>query len=261
MTLQEKINYSIELIQKNEKLALKYSDEGFHLAFSGGKDSQVIYELAKMAGVKFQGYFYKTSVDPKELLSFIKTDYPDVIWLNPDMTMFQLILYKKILPTRKTRFCCEYIKERHGLNSVAVIGIRKSESVSREKRIEFSTSCKLGLDKVLLSPILGWTDADVWKFLTIRGIKSCSLYQAQNRIGCVGCPMASKHRRELEKYPQIKKAYINTAQKVIDNYPNCGMARNFKTGDDAVEWWTSKLSLKKYKAQRDLQYKIPLNMD
>ena len=65
----DKIQHSIELIRKAEKLALSYNDFGFHLAFSGGKDSQVIYELAKMAGVKFKAYFYKTSVDPRELLS------------------------------------------------------------------------------------------------------------------------------------------------------------------------------------------------
>src|ERR1035437_6882925 len=97
-TLEAKINHSIKVIQKAEKLALKYSDEGFHLAFSGGKDSQVIYELAKMAKVQFQAYFYKTSVDQKDLLRFIKTDYPDVVWLNPKQTMFQLILKKKAFP-------------------------------------------------------------------------------------------------------------------------------------------------------------------
>jgi len=110
MSLQDKINHSISVIQKMEKSALVYSDEGYHLAFSGRKDSQVIYELAKMAGVKFQGYFYKTSVDPKELLIFIRQNYPDVIWLKPKMTMFQLIEKKKSLPTRIGRFCCEYLK-------------------------------------------------------------------------------------------------------------------------------------------------------
>ena len=48
MKFMNKIEYSIELLKKAETLALKYNDFGFHLAFSGGKDSQVIYELAKM---------------------------------------------------------------------------------------------------------------------------------------------------------------------------------------------------------------------
>ena len=94
--LENKISESINLLRKMEKIALKYSPDGFHVAFSGGKDSQVIYELCKMAGVKFKAYFYKTSVDPPELLKFIRSDYPDVIWLKPEKTMFQLILQKKV---------------------------------------------------------------------------------------------------------------------------------------------------------------------
>ncbi|WP_236252609.1 phosphoadenosine phosphosulfate reductase domain-containing protein [Odoribacter splanchnicus] len=75
------------MLQKMETVALRYSPNGFHVAFSGGKDSQVIYELCKMAGVKFKAFFYKTSVDPPELLKFIRSDYPDVIWLKPEKTM------------------------------------------------------------------------------------------------------------------------------------------------------------------------------
>jgi phosphoadenosine phosphosulfate reductase len=235
MTLQEKINHSIELIQKTENLALKYSEEGFHLAFSGGKDSQVIYELAKMAGVKFKAYFYKTSVDPKELLLFIRENYTDVVWLRPKMTMFQLIIKKKSLPTRR---------------------IRKSESLNRSKRIEFTSDCKKGCDKNLLSPILDWSDSDVWQFLSIRGIQVCSLYKTQTRIGCIGCPMAYHHRGELERFPQIKKAYINTAQKIIDKYPDCAFSKHFESGEDAVNWWTSGLSTKEYCFMRDHQTKL-----
>lgn len=52
--------------------------EGYFLAFSGGKDSQCIYHLAKMAGVKFDAHYQVTSVDPPELVQFIKAQYPDV---------------------------------------------------------------------------------------------------------------------------------------------------------------------------------------
>lgn len=38
-SLQKKIDYSIKVIQKAERLALSMNDEGFWLAFSGGKDS------------------------------------------------------------------------------------------------------------------------------------------------------------------------------------------------------------------------------
>jgi phosphoadenosine phosphosulfate reductase len=256
MTLQDKIDHSVSVIKKAEKMALSYSEEGFHLAFSGGKDSQVIYELAKMAGVKFQGYFYKTSVDPKELLSFIRKNYPEVIWLRPKLTMFQLIVKNKSYPTRISRYCCKTLKERHGLNSVVIIGIRKSESARRKNRVEFTSECSKGCDKNILSPILEWTDADVWAFLAIRGVKACELYQTQSRIGCIGCPMNSKRKAEFLKYPLHRKAYINAAQKVIDMYPDCSLSRHFNNGEDAFNWWISNMPMKKYIAQRDLQYSL-----
>jgi len=39
MITQAKIDKAVALLRKAEKLALRYSDEGFYLAFSGGKDS------------------------------------------------------------------------------------------------------------------------------------------------------------------------------------------------------------------------------
>lgn len=50
MITQAKIDKAVELLRRAEKLALRYNDEGFYLAFSGGKDSQCIYHLAKIAG-------------------------------------------------------------------------------------------------------------------------------------------------------------------------------------------------------------------
>jgi len=255
--LQDKINHSIYVIQKMEKSALVYSDEGYHLAFSGGKDSQVIYELAKMAGVKFQAYFYKTSVDPKELLSFIRENYPDVVWLKPKLTMFQLILKKKSLPTRIGRWCCEVLKERNGLNRIVIIGVRHSESRKRKEWREFQSTCKKGCDKNLLSPILDWTDSDVWEFLASRGLKVSELYKTQKRIGCIGCPMSSNARKELEMYPNVKKAYVNTCQKVINQNPDSTFAKSFISGEDAINWWTNKkYNIKQWIEMRDNQLKL-----
>ena len=57
--------------------------EGYYLAFSGGKDSVVIKALADMAGVKYDAHYNVTSVDPPELVRFIKEKYPDVMWEYP----------------------------------------------------------------------------------------------------------------------------------------------------------------------------------
>jgi phosphoadenosine phosphosulfate reductase len=248
-----KIEQSIELIKKAEPLALKYQDFGFHLAFSGGKDSQVIYELCRMAGVKFKAFFYKTSVDPKEILSFIRQNYPDVEWIRPKMTMYQLILKKGMLPLRQCRFCCEYLKERNGLNAVVITGITKAESAKRKKRKSFEQSCKAGQDKNLLNPILEWTKRDVLQFLKDRNIEISKLYLKQDRIGCIGCPMSPKTmRRDFRDYPNNKLAYINTVKKLMKEK---GKYPEFESAEDVVDWWASGLSRAVWMANKT-QYKL-----
>lgn len=122
--------------------------EGYYLAFSGGKDSQTIYHLAKMANVKFDAHYSVTSVDPPELMRFIKEYYPDVIWERPrwndgkpehyypdgkpkQITMWNLIADHTIPPTRQARYCCAVLKEPGGGGRVVVTGVRWAESVRR----------------------------------------------------------------------------------------------------------------------------------
>ena len=40
MNLQEKIEYSVKLIKEYEKLDLSVNTNGYHLAFSGGKEKK-----------------------------------------------------------------------------------------------------------------------------------------------------------------------------------------------------------------------------
>ena len=71
--LQQKIDKSITLLRKAEALALKYDpQDGFYLAFSGGKDSQALYHIAKLAGVRFKAHMNATSIDPAEVIRFVR---------------------------------------------------------------------------------------------------------------------------------------------------------------------------------------------
>ena len=113
--------------------------EGYYVAFSGGKDSQCVYHLCKMAGVKFDAHYNVTSVDPPELIRFIKKNYPDVQWEYPRdrdfkvITMWNLIPRKGLPPTRIARYCCEYFKESSGKGRLTVTGVRWAESVNRAR--------------------------------------------------------------------------------------------------------------------------------
>ena len=137
----ERMKRSIELLQKAEKLALKYdADDGYYLAFSGGKDSQALYHIATLAGVKFQAHMNFTSVDPPQVIRFVRKYYPDVITHAPEKSIYQLAIEKGILPSMKIRWCCDDLKESASAGKVTLIGIRKSESVRRSKRHEVEIS-------------------------------------------------------------------------------------------------------------------------
>lgn len=112
--------------------------EAYFVAFSGGKDSQCIYHLCQMAGVKFDAHYSVTSVDPPELVQFIKRQYPDVIFDLPRyadgsrITMWNLIQKHSMPPTRMVRYCCEELKESRGEGRVVVTGVRWAESARRK---------------------------------------------------------------------------------------------------------------------------------
>ena len=109
-------------------------ERGFHVAFSGGKDSQVLLALFEMSGVKFHAEMQVTSVDSPNLMRFVREQYPNIKLNLPKRNMRELILSKGMLPTRQARFCCAELKEKAGAGCCTAIGIRKSESTNRAKR-------------------------------------------------------------------------------------------------------------------------------
>lgn len=133
-----------------ERLKAFCPPEGYYLAFSGGKDSQCVYHLCKMAGVKFDAHYCVTSIDPPELVRFIKKNYPDVKFERKHdkdgkpITMWTLIPEKGIPPTRLVRYCCEELKESNGAGRFTVTGVRQAESANRKRNQGVITVPKAG---------------------------------------------------------------------------------------------------------------------
>jgi phosphoadenosine phosphosulfate reductase len=214
--------------------------EGYWLAFSGGKDSMVIYELAKMACVRFEAHFNFTTIDPPELVQFIRDNYPDVLIDRPAKSFFRLV-EEKGFPTRQCRWCCSVLKERGGAGRKTITGIRKQESVKRSKR-KMVEICYKGTGKIYINPIIDWSESDIWDFIHSRNLPYCNLYdEGWKRIGCLFCPMANKtHRlREMELYPKFVNAFILAFEKrlVKAREKNLGVAKRFKTGKELFDFW------------------------
>lgn len=140
--LQKKMMYSIDLLRKAESIALAYGggNNGYYLAFSAGKDSQALYHIAELAGVRFDAHMNLTSVDPPEVIRFVKRAYPEVDLIKPKKSIYQLAVEKQILPSMRLRWCCAEYKEMSGAGRVTLIGIRHQESSRRAKRNEVEIS-------------------------------------------------------------------------------------------------------------------------
>lgn len=129
--LQDKVSIAIQRLQSFEP------SDGYYVAFSGGKDSQCVYHLCVMAGVKFDAHYSITSVDPPELVKFIKQNYPEVKFERQHyddgkpVTMWSLIRNNTMPPTRQVRYCCERLKEPGGKGRIVVTGVRWKESANR----------------------------------------------------------------------------------------------------------------------------------
>ena len=214
--------------------------EGYYLAFSGGKDSIVIYDLALRAGVKFDAHFHRTTVDPPEVLKYIKEYYPDVIWEKPKMSMFQLIIKNKIPPLRTIRYCCRSLKEIGGRGRDIITGIRWAESVNRRNRSMYEESRHIK-GKYFLNPIIDWSDKDVWDYIHIHNLKYCTLYDVgKTRIGCIMCPMQGPKgmRIDAERYPKFYRAYLRTFEKMLDKLRAEGnVFAHGSTAEEVMNWW------------------------
>lgn len=113
--LRYRIEQSVATLRKGERLALRYNPEdGYYLAFSGGKDSQALYHVAELAGVKFKAHFSPTTVDPPQLIRFIRRNYPEVEFGKVDMSMYDVARQMGMVPTMKLRWCCAKFKEASG---------------------------------------------------------------------------------------------------------------------------------------------------
>lgn len=226
---------AILLLQQHEP------PDGYFLAFSGGKDSITIYDLAIRAGVKFSAHFHMTTVDPPEVLQFIRDNYPDVIWDRPKKSMFKIIVEHGTPPTRFRRYCCRELKEIGGKGRTVILGIRAAESSRRKKRKPYEEST-IDKGKFFVNPILSWSDSDVWSYIRRRNLKYPSLYDTgRTRIGCILCPLQSQKGRirDLEDYPKFGKAYLRAFKRMLERIESEGKSNpwGWKTPEEVMDWW------------------------
>lgn len=274
--LKEKERRAIEVLKAFEP------EDGYYLCYSGGKDSDCIRILADLAGVKHEIHHNLTTADAPETVYYVKSipnviiDKPEItMWRLIEKKMIpptRVARYccaelkerggpgkVKVTGVRKK----ESARRAKQGGLVKIIG--KPATVEK-KAVELGAEVGktngggliLNMDNdpsrrlvehcyrttsTMLNPIIEWADTDVWDFLKAHGCKSNPLYECGlKRVGCIGCPMAGKHRyAAFERWPKYRAMYVAAFDRMLEVRRRAGKTSRLDTqwfnGESVMRWW------------------------
>lgn len=266
---------AFERLRLGEQMSKKYYGRPLLLCYSGGKDSDVLIQLAINSGIDFEILHNHTTADAPETVRYIRErfaewenkgikctiEYP--VYKGEPTSMWKLIPQKMMPPTRLIRYCCSILKEKGGRNRAIATGVRWAESVARSKRgiyedINRDKNKKIILNndnddrrllvercekqaRIVVNPIIDWQESDIWEYLKENKTPCNPLYcEGYKRVGCIGCPMAGKHRyEEFRDYPKYKDMYIHAFDRMLEVKKAKGRTDNmtWQDGYDVFRWW------------------------
>lgn len=256
--------------------SLKLYKQPLIITYSGGKDSDVLLRLAINSGIPFEVLHSLTTADAPETVYHVRKTFrlleekgiPTKVdcHVQPDgsrLTMWNLIQKRIAPPTRLVRYCCANLKESGGKGRFIATGVRWAESVRRknsrglievshrdknkrlilmddndETRMQFE-NCQMKGRRVV-NPIIGWGNKEVWDYAETEKICMNPLYGCgHTRVGCIGCPLASKRARieEFIIWPKYKQAYIRAFDRMLEMKRMAGKSGSWQTGVDVFNWW------------------------
>lgn len=207
---------------------------GYVLAYSGGKDSDVLLHLTRASGVPFDAVYNMTYLDAPETIRHIRR-VPDICVQHPSASFLDLVR-KNGPPTRMLRWCCRELKEQASPPAIVLTGIRWQESRRRARRRMFEI-CRRRKSVAYLHPLIDWTTQDIWNYIARHHIAVNRLYSmGYHRVGCIGCPMLAVDPREAAQWPGLFRLW----RKALDGWwaATPRAALTWHTPDALWHWWT-----------------------
>jgi len=189
LNFAEKVDRALRLIQE------AYEEYGDRLvvANSLGKDSMVVWDLAKRVSPFIKGFIVTTRFKPRETVDFMNrlvAQYPELRIFRNDEP-----IPERLYETDPDR-CCDILKVEPTRRAIEemnvacwVTGLRCTEGRTRTDFQEIEERDK-GLIK--LNPILTWYEREVWQYLAIHRVPVNPLYaEGYRSLGCAPCTRIS----------------------------------------------------------------------
>lgn len=185
LNFKEKVDRSLELLDE----AYKEYGNAMVVANSLGKDSVVVWDLAKKVSSEIRGFIVTTRFKPTETKQFMRetvAKYPELkVYRNDDKIEDRLYLTDpdqccEILKVTPTRWAIREMEAR-----CWVTGLRCTEG---RTRTEFREVEERDEGLIKLNPILIWKEREVWQYLALNSVKVNPLYaQGYRSLGCLPC--------------------------------------------------------------------------
>lgn len=203
----------------------------FHVSYSGGKDSEVTFDLVQQAlphnsfvvlfgdtGMEFPDTYLAIN----EVKLFCKKNDISFYVAKSDFNPYDS--WKMFgYPSSALRWCCgvhktapQLIKLREitgksDLKEMSFVGVRASESVRRSGYDYLSFGAKHG-GQFSFNPILEWNSAEVYLYMYTRNLYINEAYKkGSSRAGCLYCPMATEKSDfiNFSNYSEYIKPFID----------------------------------------------------
>lgn len=193
--LVDSLDFAQKVDRALELIAAAYSchGDGMVVANSLGKDSAVVWHLAKRVNRSIRGFIVTTRFKPAVTVRFMREQiarYPELSVYSADVP-----IPDRLYATDPDR-CCELLKVEPARRALAehgascwVTGLRCTEG---RTRTEFRELEERDQGLIKLNPILIWHEREVWQYLAIHGVDVNPLYREGYRsLGCEPCTSVS----------------------------------------------------------------------
>lgn len=272
------VDKAIMRLQTASEMSLQVYGKPLIITDSGGKDSSVLVDLAIKAKIPIEIQHSHTTADAPETVYFVREKFKRLeadgykVQINKPRykgeptSMWKLIPIKQMPPTRWARYCCDVLKEQAGKNRMVATGVRWDESGARATRGIYETrgakrkdgikllsdnddrrllfeSCNLKAQRIV-NPIIDWKFREIWDYIQSENLNVNPLYSCGfDRVGCIGCPMASRKIRiwEFAQYPKYEALYKLAFVRMMESRKAKGkddsQSTYWRNAEECFLWW------------------------
>ena len=184
LSLAEKVERSVELI----RAARERHGDGLVVSHSLGKDSAVVWRLAKKVDPAIRGFIVTTDYKPAATVTFMAEERRRY----PELRVYRHEAPLDVSPLSDPEACCRTLKVEPLERALAdlgatcwVTGLRRSEGPTRTGLREHEVRPD-GLEK--LHPLALWLEREIWQYLAVHQVPVNPLYgEGYRSLGCAPC--------------------------------------------------------------------------